>query len=51
MAMTVGEVKEWLNSLDDDDLVGIDDGGLALVSVNNPEDIFIEIGGVPEEED
>lgn len=48
MAMTVGEIKDWLNNLDDDEEVGIDDGGLALQVVHNAE-IYIEIGGIPQE--
>jgi hypothetical protein len=46
MAMTKTEVIDWLQSLDDDDLVAIDDGGLALVLVGN-EDCYCEVGGVP----
>lgn len=45
MAMTVRELKDWLKSLKDDDLVGIDEGGLAIqVQYNN--DVYLEIGGV-----
>ena len=47
MAVTKKELIEWLNGLDDDDLVGIDDGGLTLV-VEDKEDYY-EIGGIPEQ--
>ena len=50
MAMTVAEIKDWLNSLEDHDEVGIDDGGLTLQAVHNAE-IFFEIGGIPEVEE
>ena len=47
MAVTKKELIDWLNSLDDDDLIGIDDGGLIL-TVGGKEDYY-EIGGLPEE--
>lgn len=50
MAMTVREIKEWLNTLQDDDLVGVDEGGLCLELVGDPES-YCEIGGIPEEEE
>lgn len=50
MAITVKELGDWLTTLQDDDLVAIDDGGLVLQSVENPE-VYIEIGGIPEEEE
>jgi len=50
MAMTVREIKEWLNTLQDDDLVGIDDGGLCLEVAEDP-GTYCEIGGLPEEEE
>lgn len=52
MAATVKEIRDWLNSLLDDDVVGIDEGGLTLVvspcSVNYT--AHLEIGGMPEQE-
>ena len=45
MSASVREIKEWLSTLDDDDYVGIDDGGLALESENTG-NVF-EIGGIP----
>ena len=50
MSMTVGEVREWLDTLSDDDEVGIDDGGLSLRVVGG-EDFYLEIGGLPEGEE
>ena len=47
MAVTKKELINWLSDLDDDDLIGIDDGGLTLV-VEGKEDYY-EIGGLPEE--
>jgi hypothetical protein len=50
MAATKKEIQEWLDYFDDDDLFGVDEGGLALRSVDNPRAYF-EIGGIPEEEE
>jgi len=44
--MSVKEVKRWLNTLEDDDDVAIDDGGLALVCCQDP-DAYLEVGGEP----
>lgn len=46
MACTVRELKEALKLLDDDDMIGVDDGGLTLVVVGDP-GTFFEIGGIP----
>lgn len=46
MAMNKSELIEWLNTLDDDDDVGISDGGLSLVVVGD-EGCYLEVGGVP----
>jgi len=48
MAMSVQEIKEWLNTLEDADEVGIDEGGLCLRVVSNTE-TYCEIGGIPED--
>lgn len=50
MAMTVKEIREWLNSLAADELVAVDDGGLTLVVVGD-ERVYCEVGGIPEEEE
>ena len=50
MAMHKAEIIEWLNTLDDEALVGIDDGGLSLVVVGDPVP-YCEIGGIPEDEE
>lgn len=49
MSMTVKDVQEWLSTLDPEDEVGVDEGGLTLQSVNE-EYARLEIGGLPEEE-
>lgn len=43
MPSTVREVKAWLETLDDDDEIGVDDGGLALAVTGDP-DTWFEIG-------
>ncbi len=48
--MRVYELREWLQSLDYRDNVAIDEGGLSLVLVGEPE-VYIEIGGEPEEDE
>ena len=47
MAVTKKELIDWLNGLDDDDLICIDDGGLIL-TVGGKEDYY-EIGGLPQQ--
>jgi hypothetical protein len=64
MAMDVRAIKEWLNTLTDDTLVGIDEGGLMLETVapkssyyegSAPADIsvdgYLEIGASISSED
>lgn len=50
MAMSVQEVRDWVNSLDKRDSVAVDDGGLALVELD-PNGVetgaYLEVGGVP----
>jgi hypothetical protein len=48
MAMTAREIRQWLKTLNDNDRVGIDDGGLCLRVIEN--DSWCEIGGLPESE-
>jgi len=50
MSMTVKDIQQWLSTLEQEDEVGVDDGGLTLQAVGFPE-IYLEIGGLPEEED
>ena len=52
--MHVKEVKRWLATLDDDNAVAVDDGGLCLVELT-PEGeetgAYCEIGGTPAPDD
>lgn len=50
--MTKKEIQEWLDTLDDDATVAIDEGGLCLVEVEEGEETgsYFEVGGIPEEE-
>jgi hypothetical protein len=50
MAMTKTEITEWLDTLPDDAEIGVDDGGLCLRVVDDPEP-WLEIGGMPEGEE
>lgn len=50
MAMMVKEIKDWLESLDNGDFVGINDGGLCLEAVGD-RNIYLEIGGIPQDEE
>lgn len=47
MAMEVQEIQRWLSTLPPDSGVGVDDGGLCLVSTSDP-DVYCEVGGIPE---
>lgn len=49
MAIKVGEVRMWLQGLSDEDLIAVDDGGLALVVVGR--ESYIEVGGIPDEQE
>ncbi len=51
MAATKAELTGWLASVEDEDLVAIDEGGLALVLVGQEDEVYFEIGGVPEDEE
>jgi hypothetical protein len=46
MAENASKIIEWLQSLDPDAQVGVDDGGLTLEVVGNPK-VYYEIGGIP----
>ncbi len=50
MAMSKSEILEWLNGLEGDPEIGVDEGGLILLVVGNDE-AYCEIGGLPEEEE
>jgi hypothetical protein len=49
MAMTVKDVREWLDSRKNTDLIAINDEGMALFLASNPDGEYIEVGGVPVE--
>ncbi len=46
--IAVRELRDWLNSLDPGDVIGVDDGGLTLCVVGTS--AYIEVGGLPEPE-
>lgn len=50
--MSVRQIKDWINTVDDHKGVAIDDGGLALVVVDDdgeadPDEGYLEVGGLP----
>ncbi len=51
--MSKAEIQEWLNGLNPNSSVGIDEGGLTLVEIG-PEGkstgVYLEIGGIPSED-
>ncbi len=49
--MPVKEIKQWLDTLDDNSEIGVDEGGLCLREVNEGRmtDACCKIGGIPEE--
>ncbi len=53
--MTIKEIQDWLNTLPDTSLVGIDEGGLSLQEVPQDYDpdavAYLEVGGIEEEEE
>lgn len=52
--MSKQEVLDWINTLDDDSGIAIDEGGLSLVEIDgdgNETDAYLEVGMTPEEED
>jgi hypothetical protein len=54
MAMPAKDIREWLESFEEGDLIAIDEGGLALVGLTlsgAPTKAYIEVGGVPTAED
>lgn len=46
MAMLASEVLAWVQTIDPNDSIAVDDGGLSLVVVEDQED-YLEVGGVP----
>ena len=51
MGMIAKDVKEWLQTIPDDHVIAIDDGGMLLVDIDEKDDdVYLEIGGIPEEE-
>jgi hypothetical protein len=51
MAATKAELADWLGSFEDEDLIAVDEGGLALVLVGQENEAYFEIGGIPEDEE
>jgi hypothetical protein len=49
--MRAREVQEWLESLIPDDTVAIDDGGLTLAVVGREDEAYLEVGGIPRDND
>lgn len=52
--MSVSDLKQWLETLDPKSSVGVDEGGLTLIEVNESgkrTDAYLEIGGIPESEE
>lgn len=47
--MKVSELKKWLQSLPDDAVVGIDEGGLSLETEDGEN--WLEIGGLVEDDE
>jgi hypothetical protein len=50
MAVTIKELREWLDNFEDENMVGVEEGGLTLEVVGLPQAYF-EIGGSAEEAD
>lgn len=48
MSINVGQLMSWLNSLDKNDEVWIDDGGLTLI---NQHGCYLEVGGRSDDDD
>ncbi len=46
--MSVEEIKSWLSTMEDETMIGIDEGGLILSEVGGP--AYLEVGGIPEED-
>jgi hypothetical protein len=48
--MTAGELRRWLDTIDPEETIAVDDGGLTLVLVSD-ENVYMEVGGLPDDED
>jgi hypothetical protein len=46
--MNMKDVRDWLNTLPEDAVIGIDEGGLSLQMLGGEE--YLELGGLPEDE-
>lgn len=52
--IVIKEVKEWLNTLSPGSSLAVDDGGLALVELDEEGTLtgsYLEVGGTPQEDD
>lgn len=52
--LDIPEIIRWLQTLDHDSAVGVDEGGLTLVEISTPKDkpmrrteAYLNIGGIP----
>jgi hypothetical protein len=45
------EVQEWLESLNTDDPIARDDGGLKLVVIGRKDEAYLEAGRIPRHND
>jgi hypothetical protein len=45
--ITVAELSDWINTLEPEEMIGIDEGGLSLVVLDSR--AYHEIGGMPKE--
>lgn len=45
MAMTVKDVRDWLDQFQPEESIAINDDGMALVDEDNPE-TYLEVGGI-----
>jgi len=50
MSVTKAELIAWLDTLADDQEIGVDEGGLTLQAMESPDGTaaYLEIGGMPE---
>lgn len=45
MAISVSELKRWLETLEDSSLVWIEEGGIALANKGDNYEAYLEVGG------
>ena len=50
MAISVEELKQWINTLPNEVNIGVDEGGLVLRVEGDPNP-YLEIGGLTDEDD